>query len=346
MRGDWSTQRSSDFPSHTAGERQSQQHKTITKERERHEVQHKGVPFAEGEFINQKTVLEGRADLPCVPPTEESSPTLSGARNLFVWIGVKGSFLKISFRVSLPPLPTNQLPAFFLKSSTSEKRTDRHSRWEAMWVHDDVRTDARITKWHVFLRDNQATNTWGKEDFMHVRANGQKGRIQHLTGICPLLYFHCSQTFPVVSIESNKSNFQQSCWTNSFKRLSSQEDAAACGLACWPDDDGAVRLPAQPPTPLRWKSSDCTGSWPAHVPETSSQHQSHCRLVRSATHCTRITGIQVLWPLNTELIEWGVCFTCGFKSLWQVLVCGWCANGSTYWREALADFCQGSTGWA
>ena len=34
-----------------------------------------------------------------------------------------------------------------------------------MGVHDDVRTDARVTEWHVFLRDDQAADTWGREDF-------------------------------------------------------------------------------------------------------------------------------------------------------------------------------------
>ena len=63
-----------------------------------------------------------------------------------------------------------------------------------MGVHYDVRTDARITKWHVFLRDDQATNTWGREDFMTRRADRQKGRTQYLIGISPL-----PSLFPLLS---------------------------------------------------------------------------------------------------------------------------------------------------
>jgi hypothetical protein len=56
-----------------------------------------------------------------------------------------------------------------------------------MWVHYDVRTDARITEWHIFLGDDQATDTWERKDFMACKANGQRGSIQDLIGISLLL---------------------------------------------------------------------------------------------------------------------------------------------------------------
>lgn len=115
----------------------------------------KEVLFAEGMFLPQKTALKGKGTPSLHSLCTEQQPCTVGGGNLFVWQeGQRALSKKISFRV---PWPT--LAAFFLTSSTSEKRTDRHSRWEAVRVHDDVGTDARITKWHVFLRDDQATNT-------------------------------------------------------------------------------------------------------------------------------------------------------------------------------------------
>lgn len=71
---------------------------------------------------------------------------------------------------------------------------------------------------------------------------------------------------------------------------------------------------------------------------TSLKLQVSCNLAPcqrvwgSATYCTQITGMQVLWPPNTELIERGLCLSCGFERLGQGgLVCGWCADPSTYW---------------
>lgn len=96
------------------------------------------------------------------------------------------------------------------------------------------------------------------------------------------------------------------------------------------------------------RAATSLGPCPVNAPETSSQQQFHSLSACpwSATHCTQITGIQVLWPPNTELTEWGVCLNYGFKNLWQeVLVCGWRANGTTYWLQSagwLADFCQAS----
>lgn len=70
----------------------------------------------------------------------------------------------------------------------SPKVTDRHSRWEAVRVHYDVGTDARVTERHVFLGDDQAADTWGTGDFTAREANGQEGRTQYLIGISLLLF--------------------------------------------------------------------------------------------------------------------------------------------------------------
>lgn len=149
-----------------------------------------------GTCIPQKTALEGRAGMLCTPSLEEGNLALSGARNLFIWQKGQRALSKNNFQALTANTPYEPTPAFFLKSSTSEKRTDRHSRWEAMWVHDDVRTNARITKRHVFLRDDQATNTWGREDPMPCKAHQQKRRLQCLTGSSPSLSLQPSAWSP------------------------------------------------------------------------------------------------------------------------------------------------------
>lgn len=42
--------------------------------------------------------------------------------------------------------------------------TNRHTRWEAMRVHYDIRTDPCITKWHVLLRNNQSAHPCRREN--------------------------------------------------------------------------------------------------------------------------------------------------------------------------------------
>lgn len=118
----------------------------------------------------------------------------------------------------------------------------------------------------------------------------------------------------------------------------------------WParmTPSGAVMLPAQPLVPPRWKSSGFTGPWHVNVPETPSQQQFHSVSASqwSVPYCTQISGIQVLWSSNTELIKWGVCLTCGFKNLTSStrvwLTCYWLQSAG--W---LAEFCHGFPGWA
>lgn len=136
-----------------------------------------------------------------------------------------------------------------------------------MWVHYDVRTDARITKWHVFLRDDQATNTWGREDVMPRKANQQKGRIQYLIGISPLL-----SLFPVLS---NLSHGLYQEWQKQFPTILLDKyfkNGCPCRKALQPVDWPAgmthwcCRLLAQPLMPQRWNGSNCTGPWPHQRP--------------------------------------------------------------------------------
>lgn len=118
-------------------------------------------------FITQKTAIE-----------EQPRPLHLPLLDQPTWSGTYFCSTALSENQFQGPVSSNCL-ALFLKSSVSEKRTDRHSRWEAMGVHDDVRTDARVTEWHVFLRDDQAADTWGREDFGPRTASRQEGRAQN-----------------------------------------------------------------------------------------------------------------------------------------------------------------------
>lgn len=58
--------------------------------------------------------------------------------------------------------------------------TNRHTRWEAMRVHYDIWTDSCITKWHVFLRNNQSTNPCRRENIsIHKQQTTSRADAHH-----------------------------------------------------------------------------------------------------------------------------------------------------------------------
>lgn len=58
--------------------------------------------------------------------------------------------------------------------------TNRHARWEAVRVHYDIWTDSCITKWHVFLRNNQSTHPCRRENIsIHKRQTTSRAHAHH-----------------------------------------------------------------------------------------------------------------------------------------------------------------------
>lgn len=70
----------------------------------------------------------------------------------------------------------------------------------------------------------------GERNLTPCRACRQKRRLQDSIGIWPL---PPAPSFSMVSMQSNKSSFQQSCQRNHLKTAVLAERTAACGPACW-----------------------------------------------------------------------------------------------------------------
>lgn len=198
-----------------------------------------------------------------------------------------------------------------------------------MGIHDDVRTNARVTEWHVFLRDDQAADTWGREDFGPRTANRQEGRAQNWTGISSL-------PFLSLLLSNLLRGLYQELTKAISKRPARQTVRNNCpgGKALQPVDWPAgtthsVPLAAGPASPATERGEQ---SWPRQEPWSCRSAAASLCVTQLLMCHTQVPGMRVLWPPNTESwLSEGV-FKLWFWNLGQgVLVRGRCADGSTHW---------------